>query len=303
MTESTTARPARTGTTADVRPYGGTLGAEIRGVDLSQDLDDAAFAALERAWNEHSVIVFRDQKITEEQHIRFSRRFGALEVHVLDQYLHPKHPELFVVSNILDSNGRHIGSYDAGRYWHTDLSYMAAPSRGSILYAIEIPHDDQGRPLGDTVWCSTAAAYEALSEDMKKRIAGLKAEFSLENRHQKLIQDGDPSAALTETHKQKAPPAVHPVVRTHPVTGRKCIFVNEGHTVRILDVSEEESRELLAALCAHVKKPEFVYRHRWRIGDVVMWDNIPTQHLAICDYKLPQRRRLNRTTLRGSVPY
>lgn len=303
MTATAVARKARTGATVEVRPFGGALGAEIRGVDLAQDLDDATFAAIERAWNERSVIVFRDQRITEEQHIRFSRRFGELEVHVLDQYLHPKYPELFVVSNVLDENGRHIGAYDAGRYWHTDLSYMAVPSRGSILYALEIPHDDDGNPLGDTLWCSTAAAYDALPEDVKRRIAGLKAEFSLENRHNKLVADGDPDAALAEAHKKKAPPVVHPVVRTHPVTGRQCIYVNEGQTARILGVPEEESRALLERLWAHVKKPEFVYRHKWRVGDVVMWDNIPTQHLAICDYTLPQRRRLFRTTLRGSVPY
>ncbi|HUF82207.1 MAG TPA: TauD/TfdA family dioxygenase [Burkholderiales bacterium] len=285
----------------EVRPFDCALGAEILGVDLARPLADDAFRALEDAWNRHSVLVFRDQRISEEQHIAFSRRFGELAQHVLYQYLHPKHPEIFVVSNIRDESGRPVGAYDAGRYWHTDLSYMAVPSRGSILYAMEIPHADDGTALGDTLWASTAAAYEGLSAEMKQRIEGLEAEFSLENRHRKLVADGDAAAALDSKHKEAAPPVVHKVVCTHPITGRRCIYVNEGQTGRILGVPEEESRALLKTLWAQCTRPEYIYRHHWRVGDVVMWDNIPTQHLAICDYALPQRRYLQRTTLRGSA--
>jgi len=285
-----------------IGPLEGAIGAEVIGFDMSKPMDEATFRAIEGAWNRYSVLVFRDQKISPEQQIAFSKRFGALEEHVLYQYLHPEHPEIFVVSNVVDENGRHVGAYDAGRYWHTDLSYMALPSRGSVLYAIEIPHDDIGNPLGDTLWSSTAAAYDGLSPAMKTRIAGLKAEFSLENRHKKLVADGDAKATLDETHKMKAPPVVHEVVRLHPVTGRKCIYVNEGQTARILDVSEQESGELLTQLWHEATREDYVYRHKWRVGDVVMWDNIPTQHLAICDYALPQRRYLHRTTLRGTRP-
>jgi taurine dioxygenase len=285
-----------------IRPLGSAIGAEIIGFDLAKPMDDDAFHAIEDAWNKHSVLVFRDQNFNEDQHISFSKRFGPLEKHVLYQYLHPKHPEIFVVSNIVDEEGRHVGAYDAGRYWHTDLSYMPVPSRGSILYALEVPHDDNGRPLGDTLWASTAAAYDGLSPAMKKRIGGLEAEFSLENRHKKLIADGDPNALLDDTHKKSAPPVVHKVARTHPVNGRKCIYVNEGQTARILGLPEDESRDLLKELWAACTREEYIYRHRWRAGDVVMWDNIPTQHLAICDYALPQRRYLHRTTLRGPAP-
>lgn len=286
----------------EIRPFEGVIGAEVRGVDLAGTVDEATFRRIEDAWNRHSVLVFREQKIDEAQHITFSRRFGELEEHVLYQYLHPKYPEIFIVSNVKDETGRHVGAYDAGRYWHTDLSYMAVPSRGSLLYAMEIPHADDGRVLGDTLWTSTAAAYEGLSEAMKARIEPLRAEFSLENRHRKLVADGDAAAALDTRHKQSAPPVVHKVVRTHPVTGRRCIYVNEGQTARILGVPEDESRELLQALWAECTRPEYIYRHSWRVGDVVMWDNVPTQHLAICDYALPQRRYLQRTTLRGSAP-
>jgi taurine dioxygenase len=286
----------------EIRPFDGVLGAEVAGVNLARPMDKDTFRSLEAAWNQHSVLVFRDQQITEEEHIAFSERFGELEEHVLYQYLHPKHPEVFVVSNIKDETGRNVGAYDAGRYWHTDLSYMAVPSRGSLLYAIEIPHADDGSALGDTLWTSTAAAYEGLSDAMKERIEDLEAEFSLENRHSKLVADGDAAATLDTRHKESAPPVVHKVVRTHPVTGRRSIYVNEGQTARILGMPEVESRELLQTLWAECTRPEYIYRHKWRSGDVVMWDNIPTQHLAICDYALPQRRYLHRTTLRGSAP-
>lgn len=288
---------------AQVRPFATAIGAEVVGVDLARPLEEATHRLVEDAWNRYCVLVFREQKITEEQHIAFSRRFGALQEHVLYQYLHPKYPEIFVVSNVKDDCGRHVGAYDAGRYWHTDLSYMAVPSRGSILYAIEIPHADDGTVLGDTLWASTAAAYDGLSDAMKQRIADLKAEFSLENRHRKLVADGDTAAALDERHKESAPPVVHMVVRTHPATGRKCIYVNEGQTARILGMPEEESRDLLELLWRECTRPEYIYRHKWRVGDVVMWDNIPTQHLAICDYALPRRRYLQRTTLRGTAPF
>ena len=287
--------------TPDIRPFDAALGAEVRGVDLSQALDDATFAAIERAYDDHSVLLFRDQTIDEIRHVDFSRRFGDLEVHVLDQYLHPEHPEILIVSNVMDGD-RHVGIYDAGRYWHTDLSYMAVPSRGSLLYAIEVPHDAAGRPLGDTLFASTATAFDALPEDMKRHIAGLKAEFSLANRHAKLVADGDPNAALSDAHQEKAPPVVHNVVRTHPNTGRKSIYVNEGQTSRILGLPDDEARDLLEALCTHCTRPEFIYRHRWRVGDLLMWDNIPTQHIAIRDYALPQRRYMHRTTLRGTPP-
>ena len=287
--------------TLHIRPLEAALGAEVHGVDLSQDLDEATFDAIERAWNHHSVLLFRDQTIDEVRHIAFSRRFGNLEVHVLDQYLHPEHPEILIVSNVMEGD-RHVGIYDAGRYWHTDLSYMAVPSRGSLLYAVEVPHDASGEPLGDTLFASTAAAYDALPADTRQRISGLKAEFSLANRHAKLVADGDPAAALSDAHQAKAPPVAHKVVRTHPITGRKSIYVNEGQTSRILGLPVEEARDLLRELCAHCTRPEFVYRHRWRAGDLLIWDNIPTQHIAICDYALPQRRYMHRTTLRGEPP-
>ena len=200
---------------------------------------------------------------------------------------------------IAEDGDRHVGVYNAGRYWHTDLSYMEAPSRGSLLYALEVPFAG-GRALGDTCFASTAAAYDALPEETKRRIAGLRATFSLAHQRAKLRADGDTEAVLTEEQQAKTPVVTHNVVQEHPLTGRKCLFVNEGHTIELVGLPAEERRTLLAELCRHCTRPEFVYRHRWAVGDLLMWDNIPTQHLASFDYHLPQRRHMHRTTLVGS---
>ena len=280
------------------RRFDAPIGAEVLGVDLSEDMDDETFGEIEDAFNAHSVLVFRDQHLSEERQLAFSRRFGPLDVHVLSQYNHPRHPEILIVSNVKEGD-RHVGIYDAGRYWHTDLSYMEVPSRGSMLYAIEIP-EEGGEPLGDTLFTSTTAAYDALPAETKRRIEGLSAVYSLDHRHKKLVADGDADAVLDDDAKERAPEVTHRIVQTHPVTGRRILYVNEGQTAKILGVPEEEGDALLRELCAACTRPELIYRHKWRVGDVLLWDNLPTQHLAICDYALPQRRYLHRTTLSGT---
>ena len=280
-----------------IHPSDRVLGAEVRGLDLSRPIDDESFSIVRDAYERYSVLLFRDQQLSTQQHIDFSRRFGELEIHVLSQWCHAEHPEILIVSNVKD-NDRHVGVPHAGRYWHTDLSYMVAPSRGSLLYAIEIPEQD-GRALGDTRFTSTTAAYQALPEDAKERIADLSATFSLAHHRSKLMADGADDNPLTAEQQAKVPVAVHKIVQEHPITGRKCLFVNEGHAVEILDLPEDEGHELLAMLCSHATKPEFVFRHRWQVGDLLMWDNVATQHIAEFDYALPQRRFLHRTTLEG----
>ena len=280
-----------------IEPFDGAIGAAVIDVVLAHPLDAEDRERLIEAWNLYSVLVFRDQQIAPDEFLRYSRYFGDLEVHVLEQYLHPVHPEILVVSNILEY-GRNIGIPDAGRYWHTDLSYLDVPSRGSILYAMEIPEAD-GETLGNTLWASTAAAYEALPEATRARVDGLQAEYSLSKRFQKLADDGTKHIELSDEQREKTPSVTHPVVRTHPVTGRRGILVNEGHTTHIVGMPEDESQALLQELWDHTTKPDFTYCHEWRVGDVVMWDNTLTQHLAICDYALPQRRLLHRTTITG----
>jgi len=285
----------------DIRPTGAALGAEITDVDLSQPMDQATFKAVEAALHEHEVIYFRGQNITPEQHIAISRRFGELEKHVRIDCCKPGYPEIFVVSNIIE-NGKPIGTQDAGLFWHSDLAYMAEPSRGSLFYAHEVPHDAAGKPLGDTMFASTTAAWNGLPDDIKQRVAGRRAVTSYAKGYYRDRNSG-PRPPLTEAQKARTPDVEHPVMRTHPYTKKPCLFINEGYTARIVDMAPEESERVLDQLFQHVSKPEFVYRHQWRAGDFLIWDNCSTQHRAVFNYALPQRRRMERTTLCGTAPF
>jgi taurine dioxygenase len=284
-----------------IRPLTPSFGAEILDVDLSRDLDDETFARIEKAFNAFSIVLFRGQHLTDEQHVRFSRRFGELEIHVLKEFVKPEHPEIYVLSNIVE-NGRPIGIKDAGNYWHTDLSYTKAPSRGSIMYALKVPHHDDGRPLGDTQFASTAAAYTTLSGDMKERLERSRAVHRFWDRYIRERRIAGSDVVISEERRAQTPDVVHPVVRTHPFTGRKCLYVNAGFTIALKDMDESESRALLEELFAHCTQPELVYRHQWQVGDVVMWDNCATIHRATVDYG-DRHRLMQRTTLTGTAVY
>ena len=281
-----------------IEPLCPLFGAEIHDVDLSEELDLRTFQEIERTFNERSVVLFRGQRMSDADHVRFSRCFGELEIHVLREYVKPAHPEIYVLSNIIE-NGRPIGIKDAGNYWHTDLSYTRAPSRGSIMYALEVPHRD-GEPLGDTQFASTAAAYNALPGDMKRRLSGLHAVHRFWDRYIRERRAAGSDVVASEARRAATPDVVHPVVRTHPQTGHKCLYVNEGFTVSLVGMPDDEARTLLQTLYAHCTQPQFVYRHQWRVGDVVMWDNCATIHHATVDYALPERRLMQRTTLKGT---
>ena len=294
-----------------VRKIGRHLGAEIAGVDLSRPLDDETFASLADSFFEHQVVVFRGQKLTPGQQIAFTRRFGELEHHVRKEHRLDGHPEILIVSNVVDGRGAAIGVQDAGRFWHSDLSYKQVPSLLSALYALEVPVKD-GRVLGATSFASTIAAYEALPEGEQRRLQGLRNVHSYRYYRAKNLQAQKEEQARGARTVQEHPPSEEqlrsvpdvevPIVRTHPVTGRKGLFINEAHTSRVLGLPEEESSALLAQLCAHIVKPEFRYEHSWRAGDLLMWDNASVQHKANFDYDLPLRRLMHRTTVRGSVP-
>lgn len=282
-----------------VVPMKAPIGAEVLGVDLSQDLDAEVMEQIEVAYDRFSVLVFRDQQITPGEQIRFSAYFGPLETHVLKPYLLSGHPEILVVSNIPDDQGRFIGLPDAGRTWHTDTSYRLTPSRGSVLYALEIPHAPDGSPLGDTLFAGTAPAYDDLPEETKAMLDGKKAVHCYAQR--KRIA-GSQRAKLTREQLDQTPDVAHPVVRTHPNTGRKALYVFEGECVGIEGMPEEQALDMIASLTAHCIQPKYVYRHVWRKGDVVMWDNAATLHLATGDFEWPQRRLLHRTTIEGGIP-
>lgn len=281
------------------------LGHEIAGVDV-RNLSEEEFRQIEEAYDTYGVIVFRGQKLTPDEQVAFSRRFGPLEQFVLQRYNLKTHPEVFVVSNIIE-NGEPIGLGDAGQYWHTDMWVVPVPPRGSMLYALEVP-EENGVALGDTCFASTAAAYDALPADLRERIESLEAVYGastyVEYRMaEKLAETGRTELTdaerigLIERAKNIPERIRHPLVRRHPRTGRKCLYFSEGAISHIEGLSKEESNEILDAIRAHLLRPEFLYRHKWQVGDIVMWDNTSCIHKAISDYAWPQRRRMHRTTL------
>ena len=281
-----------------VTKSGAACGAEIA-CDLARDLDEATFREIERAFRDNIVVVFRGQTLSNERHIEFSRRFGELEIHIVRKYLLPGFPEILLISNIRDDRGEHIGLADAGFTWHSDTSYRRRPSRCSLLYAKEVPQRD-GRPLGDTVFANAIAAYEALPETMKKRLAGLKAIHRYSARRR--VADS-PRPKLTQAQLEETPDIAHPIVRTRPYTGRKSLYVTAGECVGIEGMPKDEAVDLIAELDTHCVRPEFLYLHKWQVGDLLMWDNTSSMHLAICDYALPERRLMHRTTVIGTVPF
>jgi len=277
---------------------GAACGAEIA-CDLAQDIDEATFREIEHAFHDNIVVFFRRQNLSNERHIEFSRRFGELEIHIVKKYLLPDSPEILLISNIRDDRGEHIGLADAGFTWHSDTSYRRRPSRCSLLYAKEVPQRG-GRPLGDTVFANTVAAYEALPESMKKRLARLKAVHRYSARRR--VADS-PRPKLTRQQVEETPDIAHPIVRTHPYTGRKSLYVTAGECIGIEGMPDDEALDLIAELDSHCVRPEFLYRHKWQVGDLLMWDNTSSMHLAICDYALPERRLMHRTTVIGTVPF
>ncbi|HEX2940809.1 MAG TPA: TauD/TfdA family dioxygenase [Rhodopila sp.] len=276
-----------------VMPTGAAVGAEIQGVDLAQQLDEATFAAIEDTYAEHGVIFFRDQHITPPQQVAFARRFGDIEFNIFgERWSVPGSPEIVVVSNITEG-GRPIGIRRAGENWHSDMCYAARPPRGTMLYALEIPKL-HGLTLGDTEFANAAAAWDALPAALRRRIDGRHAIFDFTARKR--------AFPLTQAEIDRYPPVRHPIVRTHPRTGRKCLYVMRDDCVGIEGIEAEEAQALIAALADHIVKPAFVYRHQWRPGDLLMWDNCTVQHRAIQDYDMPQRRLMHRTTMGGAGP-
>jgi taurine dioxygenase len=262
----------------EVVPSGKPVGAEVRGVDLAQPLDDDTIEAIRRAVDTHGMIYFRDQDLSPERQIDFSGRFGPLQKHVRQEYALSGYPEIHLISNVKEGE-RSIGSAYAGDDWHTDLCFMREPLRYAALHAKEVPTEENGRLLGDTLFASTAYAYDTLPSDIKQRLAGLHGIFQYhraqERKRQERAKD-HPRPELTVEQRAATPDVTHPIVITHPITGRKVIYVNQVYTFGIVGISEEESSPLLEALYAHVTRREAVYVHKWRAGDVVMWDNWST---------------------------
>lgn len=269
-----------------VKPLTAAIGAEIEGVDLSQPLSEDTFNAVHNALMSHNVIFFRDQELTLEQHKEFGRRFGDLHIHPAAPS--PEgHPEILKIH--ADENSKYV----AGGGWHTDVSCDIEPPMGSILHLHTVP--DQG---GDTLFSNMYGAYEALSDKMQQFLSGLTAKHRSEHVHggrydkngKEHLRDGE------------YPEAIHPVVRTHPVTGRKGIYVNSAFTTRIMELSRHESHDLLQMIYNHIARGvDFQCRFRWANNSVAFWDNRCTQHHAAWDY-FPNIRSGNRVTVQGDRP-
>ncbi|MEA9564308.1 MULTISPECIES: TauD/TfdA family dioxygenase [unclassified Xanthomonas] len=289
---------AATVQTSGVRivPFDAPLGAEVIGLDLSQPLDAATFTRIHQAHLDHHVLVFRDQRITPAQQVDFSRRFGPLQIHVLRNFQLRGHPEVLVVSNIKE-NGEPIGLGDAGHYWHSDLSYKETPSLGSLLHAQELPSDG-----GDTLFANQHLAWQTLPEPLKRRVQDLRAEHSYLAKYEALRARNPWRPALTPEQIAEVKPVQHPIVRTHPETGQKALFVSEHFTTRVVGLPDDESAALLQTLFEHSTRDALVYRHQWQAHDMVFWDNRSVMHLAA---GTPDhlRRRLNRTTIEGDAPF
>jgi taurine dioxygenase len=290
--ESEVARDAAVGS-IDVIPTGAALGAVVRGVDLTS-LDDRQFAALKRAWHQHQVILVRGQTLSDQDLVAFSRRFGDLDwapVQETGRRFVEGLPEIYIVSNV-KLNGEPIGSLGAGEaVWHTDMSYLDMPPMASTLYALEVPPSG-----GNTSFCSMYAIYEALPAELKRRIAGLKIKHDGTYNSGGFLRQG-----VTATDDPRTSPgAVHPLVCTHPDTGRQLLYLGRRRNAYLVGLELAESEALLDELWRFVERPEFKWEHVWRVGDLVMWDNRCTMHRRD-PFDDATRRIMHRTQIKGAA--
>jgi len=263
------------------------LGAEITGVDISKPLDEQIRRRIHAAFLEHSVLLFRGQSLTREQHIEFGRQFGEVDSQdEVPKYKHPDYPQILVHKS--NPNGQPADKYP-GKIWHSDHCYRLIPAMATLLRGIDVP-----RVGGDTMFANMYLAYEALSEGMKKLLEGL---HGVHYGGKARVDTSTPERAAQTS--QIAPPVAQPLVRVHPETGRKTLFVGEK-CKEIEGLNSDESLLLLRYLCQLAARPQFVYRHRWQKNDLLMWDNRCTNHIALNDYDPTQIRHMEKTTLRGT---
>lgn len=277
------------GKRVELRPLSHALGAEVLGVDLSRPVSPDAFEGIRAAFLAHGILLFRDQALTPAQHIDFSRRFGELDRHdTLPRDRHPEYPEILMVTNRPKPDGSPSDSRYTGRKWHSDMSFTLQPALGSLLHSREIPGVG-----GDTMFANMTLAYDALSATMQRVIDGLHGVHTMG----RVIPDATPDRVRLD--RELNPPVAQPLVRVHPETGRKALYV--GEKVELLEgMTRDESRPLIEFLCRHAVQAEFVYRHQWRRHDLLIWDNRCTMHVALGDFDQTRLRELYRTTVLGT---
>lgn len=276
----------------EFRNLHGEFGAEVIGVESHLDVDDAAFRAIEQAWYRHSILLFRGLTLTPAQQIAFTARLGPLHIMVPTDWNLASHPELFVVGNDVEA-GQPMGLRRAGMGFHTDGEDKILPNAGSLLYAVQVPPEK-----GDTLFADLCGACQELPDEVRRRIARRRARYSriaLHHAHYPHLP------ALTEQQKLERPDVWHPLLRRHPHSGRTSLYIGRW-ACDIEGLPEAEGRELVTWMQAFVQQPRFLYRHQWRQGDAVLWDNRVTQHCATGFDEDKYVRRMHRTTLEGEVP-
>lgn len=273
---------------------GQILGASVEGLDLAEPITADQFKTLEQALGRYGVLSYPKQSLSALQLKSFAENFGKLEINVANAFQEPGLPEVMILSNKRDAEGKAIGLSDAGQDWHTDMSYSRTIAFTNILYGLEIPHRN-GEPLGNTEFCNMHAAFEALPKALKSQLAGLTITHDFAKFWDKMrAKPGSGRGPLTEAQRAGKPPVSHPVFLKHPITGKNVLYANPGYAMRINELPEDESTRILNFLFLHQVQPKFQYKHRWSVGDVLMWDNMGTLHNAIPDYGPDEHRYIKR---------
>ena len=276
------------------RPLHPKFGVEIMDVRIGPDLLDEKFHEVRSAWERHSLVLLRNQDLSPADQEKFTLRFRDLEYHVLKEHTFPDHPGVMILTNAVEG-GKPMGAHKVGWHWHTDLTYFPKPCDMTMLLGVEIPPEG-----GDTFFCSLTAAYDGLSAAEKKRVDGLRAVHSY--NYMRAIKYPD-AAPLTQEQLDRVKDVEQPFIRTHPVTGRRALYVSEYIIKNIVGMDIPESQAFLADLIAHATEDRFVYRHRWQVGDLIFWDNRATMHKATPYDDVRYKRRMHRSMTAGDAPF
>src|SRR5436190_16636951 len=285
-----------------VTTSGETLGATVAGLDLAQPLSQDEFDAVLRALGRFGVVRFPRQELTGRQLADFSARFGKLEINVANAFQEPGIPEVMILSNVVE-NGEPVGLADAGQDWHTDMSYSRTIALANVLYGIKIPRR-VGKPLGATEFANMHAAYDGLPAEMRRDLEGMTVLHDFNKFWEMMRRDkGSRRPPLSEAQKKAKPPVSHPIFLTHPITGRKVLYANPGYSIRINELPQKESDEMLEFLFEHQLRPEYRYAFHWNEGDVLMWEDIGTIHNAVADYGPDEHRLVKRCQVMATMFY
>ena len=277
----------------NIVPTGAILGARIEGVDLREPMSPATQNQVTEALGRFGVVSFPDQQLEVTDLKRFSGAFGTLEINVAGSFQEPGHPEVMILSNIME-DGKPIGLADAGQGWHTDMSYSRDVAFANVLYGIKIPHRN-GVALGGTQFANMHAAYDDIPQDLKSELAKRTATHDFNKFWETMRREkGSKRPPLSEEQRRKRPPVSHPIFITHPITGKRALYANPGYTMVIDGMDPAESARILEFLFAHQLQEKYLYTHLWNERDVLMWDNLGTLHQAIADYGPEEHRLIKR---------